>query len=118
MAQAHPGLTAASYPWPSGAAFKRMTLGFPYTAGALVYVRDRGSGRVYLGSDGLPRIRYWPCEFDRQSMLKVGPPLPFHAYALHNSCWPLLLPVLVAMLPLLLTSRPLYAARSPQSCCT
>ena len=70
--QAHPGLTAASYPWPSGAEYKRKTLTFPYTSGALVYVRDKGAGRVYLGSDGLPRIRYWPCAHDRASMLKVG----------------------------------------------
>jgi long-chain-alcohol oxidase len=49
-----------------------MTLSFPYTAGALVYVRDRGSGRVYLGADGLPRASYWLSDFDQQSMLKAS----------------------------------------------
>ena len=39
--------------------------------GALVYVRDKDSGEVYLGSDGLPRICYWPSEHDRASMMKV-----------------------------------------------
>ena len=72
--QAHPGLTAASFPWPSGAAYKLKALTFPYTAGALVYVRDReeSAGLVYLGADGLPRIRYWPCSADQASMMKVG----------------------------------------------
>ena len=39
--------------------------------GALVYVRDKGSGMVYLGSDALPRISYWLSEHDRASMIKV-----------------------------------------------
>ncbi len=46
-------------------------LQFPYTAGALVYARDRDSGEVYLGADGLPRIKYWPSAGDRDSMMKV-----------------------------------------------
>ncbi len=69
--QAHPGLTAASFPWPSGAAYKLKALTFPYTAGALVYVRDKDSGEVYVGADGLPRIKYWPSAGDRESMMKV-----------------------------------------------
>lgn len=72
LLQAHPGLTAASFPWPSGAAYKRKALTFPYTAGALVYVRDKDSGEVYLGADGLPRMKYWPSAFDRASMIKVS----------------------------------------------
>ena len=39
--------------------------------GALVYVRDKDSGTVYLGSDNLPRISYWPSKHDRASMMKV-----------------------------------------------
>ncbi len=69
--QAHPGLTAASFPWPSGPAYKMRALQFPYTAGALVYARDRDSGEVYLGADGLPRFKYWPSAGDRDSMMKV-----------------------------------------------
>ncbi|CAL5227030.1 g9925 [Coccomyxa viridis] len=67
---AHPGLTAASFPWPSGPAYKMRALQFPYTAGALVYARDRDSGEVYLGADGLPRFKYWPSAGDRDSMMK------------------------------------------------
>lgn len=70
--QAHPGLTAASFPWPSGPAYKMRALQFPYTAGALIYARDKDSGEVYLGADGLPRIKYWPSAGDRASMMKVG----------------------------------------------
>ena len=71
-AQAHPGLTAASFPWPSGPAYKMRALQFPYTAGALIYARDKDSGEVYLGADGLPRIKYWPSAGDQASMMKVG----------------------------------------------
>ena len=39
--------------------------------GALVYVRDKDSGTVYLGSDDMPRISYWPSKHDRASMMKV-----------------------------------------------
>ncbi len=65
-------MTAASFPWPSGEQYRLKTLDFPYTAGALVYVRDQDSGRVYLGADGLPRVQYWPSARDSASMVKVG----------------------------------------------
>ena len=39
--------------------------------GALVYVRDKDSGTVYLGSDNMPRISYWPSMHDTASMMKV-----------------------------------------------
>ncbi len=45
----------------------------PYTANMLVLTRDRGSGRVKIGADGLPRIHYWPCAGDRANMLKARP---------------------------------------------
>ena len=70
--QAHPGLMAASLPWLSGVDYKRTVTWIPYTAIVLVLTRDKGSGRVTIGRDGLPRIRYWPDAHDRGSMLKVG----------------------------------------------
>ena len=62
---------AASLPWLSGVDYKRMTAWIPYCAIVLVLTRDKGSGRVTIGGDGLPRIRYWPDAHDRGSMLKV-----------------------------------------------
>ena len=62
-------------------------LQFPYTAGALVYARDKDSGEVYLGADGLPRIKYWPSAGDRASMMKVwAAPLHCRGCACPSSC--------------------------------
>lgn len=72
MLQAHPGLMAASMPWLSGVDYKRLCTWFPYAALLLVLTRDRGSGRVTIGRDGLPRIHYWPDKHDRASMMKVS----------------------------------------------
>ncbi|CAL8466534.1 g6070 [Coccomyxa elongata] len=92
---AHPGLTAASFPWPSGEQYRLKTLDFPYTAGALVYVRDQDSGCVYKGADGQPRVQYWPSARDRASMVK-GMELGLRALVaagaqsvmtLHSSCY-------------------------------
>ena len=72
MLQAHPGLMAASMPWLSGVDYKRLCTWFPYAALLLVLTRDKGSGRVTIGRDGLPRIHYWPGKHDRASMMKVS----------------------------------------------
>ncbi len=74
MMQAHPGLMAASMPWLSGTDYKRLCTWFPYTAILLVLTRDKGSGRVTVGKDGLPRIHYWPDSHDRESMMNVRMP--------------------------------------------
>ena len=73
MLQAHPGLMAASMPWLSGVDYKRLCTWFPYAALLLVLTRDKGSGRVTIGKDGLPRILYWPDKHDRASMMDVSP---------------------------------------------
>jgi hypothetical protein len=71
LPQAHPGLIAGSIPWLSGEDFKRTCAWMPYVSSALVLTRDRGSGRVAIGKDGLPRLHYWPDAHDRESMMKV-----------------------------------------------
>ncbi|EIE19802.1 FAD/NAD(P)-binding domain-containing protein, partial [Coccomyxa subellipsoidea C-169] len=67
---AHPGLMAASIPWLSGVDYKRLCAWMPYVSIVLVLTRDRGSGRVTIGKDGLPRLRYWPDAHDRANMMK------------------------------------------------
>ena len=62
---------AASMPWLSGADYKRLCAWFPYATLLLVLTRDRGSGRVTIGRNGLPRIHYWPDRHDRDSMMNV-----------------------------------------------
>ena len=62
---------AASMPWLDGQDFKRLCTWMPYVAVTLVLTRDRGSGRVTIGRDGLPRLHYWPDEHDRESMMQV-----------------------------------------------
>jgi hypothetical protein len=69
--QAHPGLMAASIPWLSSLDYKRLCTWLPYASIVLVLTRDKGSGRVTIGSDGLPRVHYWPDAHDRASMMKV-----------------------------------------------
>ena len=76
--QAHPGLMAASMPWLDGQDFKRLCTWMPYVAVTLVLTRDKGSGRVTIGRDGLPRLHYWPNEHDRESMMQV----------IATVCWP------------------------------
>ena len=76
--QAHPGLMAASMPWLDGQDFKRLCTWMPYVAVTLVLTRDRGSGRVTIGRDGLPRLHYWPDEHDQESMMQVTA----------TTCWP------------------------------
>ena len=58
-------------PWLSGEDFKVNVPDMPNSAPLLIIVRDTGSGRVTLGPDGLPRIRYWPCAHDREAMMQV-----------------------------------------------
>ncbi|CAL8471165.1 g10707 [Coccomyxa elongata] len=67
---AHPGLIAGSIPWLSGADFKHTCAWMPYVSSALVLTRDRGSGSVTIGRDGLPRLHYWPDAHDRESMMR------------------------------------------------
>ena len=64
---------AASMPWLSGADYKRLCTWFPYATLLLVLTRDKGSGKVTIGRDGLPRIHYWPDKHDRGSMMDVSP---------------------------------------------
>ena len=88
-AQPHPGVAAATATWLTGRDYKRLITWMPYTANMLVLTRDRGSGRVKIGADGLPRIHYWPCAGDRANMLKARrrprgagrPALPLQAAA-------------------------------------
>ena len=72
--QAHPGIIAASMPWLSGLDFKRLCSWMPYVSVVLVLTRDKGSGRVTIGADGLPRVHYWPNKQDRNSMMNVSVP--------------------------------------------
>lgn len=67
---------AASIPWLSGVDYKRLCAWMPYVSIVLVLTRDRGSGRVTIGKDGLPRLRYWPDAHDRANMMKVPPSFP------------------------------------------
>ena len=69
--QAHPGLMVASMPWLGGRDFKRLCAWMPHAAATLVLARDRGSGRVTIGRNGLPRLHYWPSKHDRESMMQV-----------------------------------------------
>lgn len=55
---------------------RQLAADLPWATIACTYVRDRDSGTVKLGSDGLPRVHYWPSEFDRRSILKVSPSDP------------------------------------------
>ncbi len=70
--QAHPGIIAASMPWLNGLDYKRLCSWMPYVSVVLVLTRDKGSGRVTIGADGLPRVHYWPNKQDRASMMNVS----------------------------------------------
>ena len=85
--QAHPGIIAASMPWLSGLDYKRLCSWMPYVSVVLVLTRDKGSGRVTIGADGLPRVHYWPSKQDRQSMMNVSPALSLHAMHLAISSY-------------------------------
>jgi hypothetical protein len=45
----------------------------PWLAFCATYVRDKDSGKVVLGPDGLPRVHYWPSSHDQKSILDVRP---------------------------------------------
>ena len=70
-AQPHVGVAAGTATWIGARDYKRLMTWMPYTANILVLTRDRGSGRVTIGKDGLPRVTYWPNAFDRANMLKA-----------------------------------------------
>ena len=70
-AQPHVGVAAGTATWLGARDYKRLMTWMPYTANILVLTRDRGSGRVTIGKDGLPRVAYWPNAFDRANMLKA-----------------------------------------------
>ena len=76
--QAHSGLMAPSMPWLGSRDFKRLCAWMPHAAVALVLARVRGTGRVTIGRDGLPRLHYWPDKHDRESMMQVTA----------AGCWP------------------------------
>lgn len=65
------GVAAGTATWIGARDYKRLMTWMPYTANILVLTRDRGSGRVTIGKDGLPRVAYWPNAFDRANMLKA-----------------------------------------------
>ena len=65
-------MATAAMPWLSGMRFKADAADLPRCAPVVVLTRDRGAGRVRIGSDGLPRVAYWPCAADRESMLQVA----------------------------------------------
>jgi hypothetical protein len=74
-------------PWLSGQDYKRLCTWLPYASSVLVLTRDRGSGRITIGRDGLPRVHYWPNAHDRASMMKVSAPtyrLILQAHARHG----------------------------------
>ena len=83
--QAHPGIIAASMPWLGGLDYKRLCSWMPYVSVVLVLTRDKGSGRVTIGADGLPRVHYWPNKQDRASMMDVSS-LPDCGCAAPASC--------------------------------
>lgn len=69
--QVHPASFSVISPWTSGSDFVEGLEKFADTAVALIYVRDRGSGRVSIDKEGKPRIHYWVDDFDGQSVMKV-----------------------------------------------
>ena len=74
--QPHVGVAAGTATWIGARDYKRLMTWMPYTANILVLTRDRGSGRVTIGKDGLPRVAYWPNAFDRANMLKARTAAP------------------------------------------
>eukprot|EP00884_Botryococcus_braunii_P004874 jgi/Botrbrau1/14388/Bobra.0014s0037.1 len=57
-------------PWNSGASFKRALADLRNVSPVLVLDRDTSSGRVRIGSSGLPQVYYWPNAFDRENLVK------------------------------------------------
>lgn len=57
-APVHPGLAAATFPWQSGAAHKRMMSHLPNLANIITLTRDRFGGRVTINGHGEPVIHY------------------------------------------------------------
>lgn len=69
MTSTHPGLLAAAFPWNGQADFRLRYSDVPWLAFCATYVRDKDSGKVVLGPDGLPRVHYWPSSHDQKSIL-------------------------------------------------
>lgn len=66
---AHPGLFGLSTPWTGAQAYRDDMLRVAYNATIIVLTRDKGEGRVRLGSDGEPVIDYVTSTFDRRHLL-------------------------------------------------
>ena len=75
-------------PWLGGLDYKRLCSWMPYVSVVLVLTRDKGSGRVTIGADGLPRVHYWPNKQDRASMMNVSAlsPLCMRCPVCHDIC--------------------------------
>jgi choline dehydrogenase-like flavoprotein len=70
-APAHPGLLAMGTPWVSSDDHRRIMRQAAHRALLIVLVRDRATGRVTIGADGGPRIRYRPRRLERE-LLRHG----------------------------------------------
>lgn len=68
--QVHLGIVSQLI-WNGGSSYKRALLDLRNLSPVLVIDRDTSSGRVRIGSDGLPKIYYWPNAVDRDNLLKV-----------------------------------------------
>lgn len=70
MTQVHLGIVS-QLTWNGGSSYKRALLDLPNLSPVLIIDRDTGSGRVRIGSNGLPKIYYWPNAVDRDNLVKV-----------------------------------------------
>lgn len=70
VASSHPGVLAAAFPWRDGVSYKEHMLKMADSAVWLAIVRDHDSGRIVLGEEGRPEVRYWPSQRDQESIIQ------------------------------------------------
>jgi long-chain-alcohol oxidase len=61
----HPGFLALAAPWETAERFDALMEHLPRTSLVGVLLRDRDPGRVTIGRDGLPRVRYQISAYDQ-----------------------------------------------------
>ncbi|KAF8977444.1 hypothetical protein BGZ46_007384 [Entomortierella lignicola] len=66
----HPALNGVSIPWKSAADHKSKMLNLKHIVPLIVLTRDRDSGSVEVGADGLPRIEYSVSKHDTVSLIE------------------------------------------------
>lgn len=65
----HPGFMFANFPWKSTLQHKQLMLEYNHIVPLMIITRDRDGGKIFIDSDGQPKLDYKLSQHDSRSMI-------------------------------------------------